>query len=152
MPARLLLPVLLPVRVKVRLPVPEATNAPVPVKVSGLALFEPEASILPPLAVNVNRRLVVWAAEPLYCNVPPSKTRSAAEPPAEPFPMLLLVLTAASVLTFRMPPLIVVVPLKEEEPVVTDRVPLPSLVKLPPVLASALLKITVWPLVSKLNA
>ena len=67
----------------------------------------PDASIVPPLLVMVNKRSVLTAA-PVYLSMPPSNTRLAAS--LVEAPMLLLVPPAASVATDKVPPEMVVTP------------------------------------------
>src|SRR5947207_586540 len=78
-------PVLLPARVSVAGAAlgPEMELVLVNATVAAAAL--PEASIVL-LALRVNSRLVLWAVAPVYCSVPPLKTRSAA---FDEVPMLL---------------------------------------------------------------
>src|SRR5208283_3809985 len=93
-----------PRRVSVRAPLPPRPRGPLPAKLNVLLVPVADESIVPvrPLASPmVNRRLVLAGAAVLYCNVPPPKTRSAAEPPEDPWPMLLAVLTLAKVDTLR---------------------------------------------------
>ncbi len=97
-------PVLLPVSVSVRAPDPLKATLPVLVKFSAPV---PDASSIPPFWVRVNNRSVLCPL-PVYCNVPPSRTRLAAA--LLETPMLLLLPPSASVLTLKIPPLIVVPP------------------------------------------
>ena len=104
-------PTLVPAKVRVRAPLwllKPMRSVLVKLKV----LFGPaaEESSVPPLVPTPKRRLVVAAVLLLYCRVPPLRIKSAAEPATEPLPMLLAVLTAAKVPTFRMPCEIVVGP------------------------------------------
>ena len=68
----------------------------------------PEASIVPPLFVSVNKRFVLVAA-PLYLKVPPSSTKLAAA--FVDCPILLAVPPFANEDTLKTPPEIVVTPL-----------------------------------------
>ena len=82
-----LAPVLLPVSVRVRLPAPEATYEPVPVKFKA-PFAVADASIVAPPAPKVNSRFVLSPA-PVYLSVPLSRTsRDAAAPAAAVVPEL----------------------------------------------------------------
>ncbi len=108
--------------------VPAAAPAPLPVKVSVAGaevlakaiapppppmvaepLALPDASsVAAPLGPTVNRRFVLVGTLPVYCSVPPSITRSAGDPAADPWPMGLGVLTFDRKPTLTTPLLIVV--------------------------------------------
>ena len=79
--------------------------APRPVNLRLAAVREPEASMTPPWLPTEKRRSVDWALEPVYCRVPPSTTRWAAEAVAEPLPMDETTLVSANCATFSKPPL-----------------------------------------------
>ncbi len=116
-PASVLLPVLLPVRVNVRAVfVPLRTSEPVLVKSTAPL---PEASSVPPLVPMVNKRSVLWA-EPVYCSVPPLITRLAAALVEIPRPL--------AVPTLEAMPIPAVTPVPEERVIV---VPLMAAIVVP---------------------
>ena len=96
-----------PVNVNVRVPVPLIAILLVPAKVK---VAEPDASIVPPLALIVNKRSVLLLALPVYFNVPPFNTNLVAEVEFG-LPISLFVLLAANFDTLKVPALIVVTPL-----------------------------------------
>ena len=98
------LPKAVPVSVSVRGPLPDKTTAVLVLNVSGP---DPDPSMLPPLVVRRKCRSVLVAG-PVYCSVPPPRTRLIDK--FEDAPMLLLAPPSASKLTLRMPPAIAVAP------------------------------------------
>src|SRR5438128_1917640 len=85
-----LAPVLEPVSVSVRSPVPETTMDPTALSVNDTAeLDAPEASSVAPPVPTVKSRLVLSPA-PTYLRVPLSNTRLLASPVELPIELLLL--------------------------------------------------------------
>ncbi len=96
-----------PPKVKVLVELPVCAISPVPVKVSAP---EPEPSMVPPLLVKVNKRVVLTAA-PVYLIVPPSNIKLDAA--LEDAPILLLLPPLANEEILKVPFVIFVYPVYE---------------------------------------